>query len=165
LAQHLPNFGQFKKEREKRLATFKKEKDLLDEEHLPSPIRPANQPAGPIPAIRALVAAAVDRIGSYGDLNNKQQVVALIDEEMCINCGKCYMTCNDSGYQAINFDPVTHLPKVNADCTGCTLCLSVCPIIECIKMIPRKTPYIPKRGIPLGEHSYRLPAVSHSQDF
>ncbi len=80
LAQHLPNFGQFKKEREKRLATFKKEKDLLDEEHLPSPIRPANQPAGPIPAIRALVAAAVDRIGSYGDLNNKQQVVALIDE-------------------------------------------------------------------------------------
>lgn len=27
------------------------------------------------------------------------QVQALIDEEMCINCGKCYMTCNDSGYQ------------------------------------------------------------------
>lgn len=23
----------------------------------------------------------------------------MIDEEMCINCGKCYMTCNDSGYQ------------------------------------------------------------------
>lgn len=42
---------------------------------------------------------------------------------------------NDSGYQAINFDPVTHLPKVNADCTGCTLCLSVCPIIECIKCV------------------------------
>ena len=51
---------------------------------------------------------------------------------MCINCGKCYMTCNDSGYQAIVFDPVTHLPRVNADCTGCTLCLSVCPIIDCI---------------------------------
>lgn len=27
------------------------------------------------------------------------QVQAVIDEEMCINCGKCYMTCNDSGYQ------------------------------------------------------------------
>lgn len=27
------------------------------------------------------------------------QVQALIDEDMCINCGKCYMTCNDSGYQ------------------------------------------------------------------
>lgn len=52
---------------------------------------------------------------------------------MCINCGKCYMACNDSGYQAIEFDPETHLPHVNNDCTGCTLCLSVCPIIDCIK--------------------------------
>lgn len=52
---------------------------------------------------------------------------------MCINCGKCYMACNDSGYQAIKFDPQTHIPTVTDDCTGCTLCLSVCPIIDCIK--------------------------------
>lgn len=37
---------------------------------------------------------------------------------MCINCGKCYMTCNDSGYQAIKFDEKTHLPTVTDDCTG-----------------------------------------------
>ena len=44
------------------------------------------------------------------------------------------MTCNDTGYQAISFDEETHLPKVNENsCTGCTLCYSVCPIIECIK--------------------------------
>ncbi|WAR22885.1 DPYD-like protein [Mya arenaria] len=73
--------------------------------------------------------------------------------DMCINCGKCYMTCNDSGYQAIVFDPETHLPKVNADCTGCTLCLSVCPIIDCIKMVTRTTPYVPKRGLPLRKPS------------
>ena len=42
----------------------------------------------------------------------RQHVVALIDPEMCINCGKCYMTCNDTGYQAIEFDPETHLPTV-----------------------------------------------------
>jgi len=162
--QHLPNFGPFMKERERLVAEAKEKEDLLAEEKHPEPLRPPNKPAGPIPAIRALIAAAVDRIGTYGDLNNKQQVVALIDEEMCINCGKCYMTCNDSGYQAIVFDPVTHLPKVNEDCTGCTLCLSVCPIIDCIKMIPRKTEYIPKRGVPLGG-SIRLPAVGPSQDF
>lgn len=51
---------------------------------------------------------------------------------MCINCGKCYMTCADSGYQSITFDSKTHIPKVTDDCTGCTLCLSVCPIIDCI---------------------------------
>ena len=56
-----------------------------------------------------------------------------LPQDMCINCGKCYMVCNDSGYQAIEFERRTHLPLVNADCTGCTLCVSVCPIIDCIK--------------------------------
>ena len=72
---------------------------------------------------------ALSRIGTYGDLDNSQQVVAVIDEDLCINCGKCYMTCNDCGYQAISFDAKTHLPHVTDDCTGCTLCFSVCPVI------------------------------------
>jgi len=39
------------------------------------------------------------------------------------------MTCNDSGYQAIEFDKRTHITRVNEqNCTGCTLCYSVCPI-------------------------------------
>jgi len=161
--KHLPNFGPYKKEREEKIAAAKIEDDLLDENYRPKRLRPANQPSTPIPPIREIIAAAIDRIGAYNDLDNKQQVVAMIDEEMCINCGKCYMTCNDSGYQAITFDPITHLAKVNDDCTGCTLCLSVCPIIDCIKMVPRKIPYIPKRGIPFS--SSRLPAVTPSQDF
>ncbi|RXG55875.1 Dihydropyrimidine dehydrogenase [NADP(+)] [Armadillidium vulgare] len=48
----------------------------------------------------------------------------VVNKEMCINCGKCFMTCNDSGYQSIIFDARTHLPFVTKDCTGCTLCLS-----------------------------------------
>jgi len=93
-----------------------------------------------------LVGASRGNIGTYNSLDNKQQVVALIDQDICINCGKCYMTCNDSGYQAINFDHATHIPKVNeSDCTGCTLCVSVCPIIDCIQMVERKSPYVPKR--------------------
>jgi len=62
------------------------------------------------------------------------------------------MTCNDSGYQAIKFDPETHLPKVvEEDCTGCTLCVSVCPIIDCIEMVPRKDSYTPYRGFEYGD--------------
>lgn len=33
------------------------------------------------------------------------------------------MTCNDSGYQAIKFDPETHLPVVTDDCTGKDTCI------------------------------------------
>jgi len=100
-----------------------------------------------VPKIKDVIGSALDRIGTYADLNNKEQVVALIDEEMCINCGKCYMACNDSGYQAIKFDPSTHLPTITNDCTGCAICLSVCPIIDCITMVDRKGPYNPYRGI------------------
>lgn len=100
-----------------------------------------------MPTIKDVIGSALNKIGTYGDLNNKEQVVALIDEEMCINCGKCYMACNDSGYQAITFDPMTHLPHVTTDCTGCAICLSVCPIIDCIKMVDRDGPYLPYRGV------------------
>lgn len=34
------------------------------------------------------------------------------------------MTCNDSGYQAISFDPQTHLPHVTDDCTGKSMCVT-----------------------------------------
>jgi dihydropyrimidine dehydrogenase (NADP+) len=54
------------------------------------------------------------------------------------------MACNDLGYQAITFDPITHIPYVTEDCTGCT---SVCPIIDCIQMVPRTTTYEIKRGL------------------
>ena len=46
-----------------------------------------------------MVGRALGRIGRYEELDNTQQAVAIIDEDMCINCGKCYMVCNDSGYQ------------------------------------------------------------------
>jgi len=64
------------------------------------------------------------------------------------------MTCNDSGYQAILFDADTHLPHVTQDCTGCTLCLSVCPIPDCITMVHRSLPYVPNRGVPTGFEPY-----------
>lgn len=46
-----------------------------------------------------MIARALKHIGAYQELDNTEQVQALIDPDMCINCGKCYMTCNDSGYQ------------------------------------------------------------------
>lgn len=57
-------------------------------------------------------------------------------QDSCVNCGKCYMTCNDSGYQAIKMDPRTHVVQVLPDsCTGCTLCQTVCPIPGCIRCV------------------------------
>lgn len=52
-----------------------------------------------VPALQDVIGKALQYLGTFGELSNLEQVVAMIDEEMCINCGKCYMTCNDSGYQ------------------------------------------------------------------
>lgn len=52
-----------------------------------------------------MIARALKHIGAYVDLSNMEQVQAVVDEEMCINCGKCYMTCNDSGYQVGKAQP------------------------------------------------------------
>jgi len=93
----------------------------------------------------------------YGfQLENNDGLFLLENNIIVHNCGKCYLTCNDSGYQAIYFDPKTHIPKiVENECTGCTLCVSVCPIIDCIEMVPRKedNPYKPYRGIEFTEDS------------
>ncbi|XP_062834049.1 dihydropyrimidine dehydrogenase [NADP(+)] isoform X3 [Anolis carolinensis] len=146
--QTLPSFGPYLEQRKKIMAENKLK---LKEESGPfSQVETKHFiPKKPILTVKDIIGKALRYIGTYGELSNTEQVVALIDEEMCINCGKCYMTCNDSGYQAIQFDPEIHLPTVTDSCTGCTLCLSVCPIIDCIRMVSRTTPYEPRRGLPL----------------
>ncbi|KAL7298762.1 hypothetical protein TKK_0008508 [Trichogramma kaykai] len=145
LGKNVPHFGEYLKLREKVAAEIKEKSNLLEGD-LPL-TRPAPKPAKPIPRVNDVVGAALSNIKPYVKLDNSKQVVALIDDDMCINCGKCYMACADSGYQAIKFDAATHIPKVTDDCTGCTLCLSVCPIIDCITMVPKQIPHVIKRGV------------------
>ncbi|KFM57333.1 Dihydropyrimidine dehydrogenase [NADP(+)], partial [Stegodyphus mimosarum] len=143
VGKKLPNFGAFLAQKQAIISEIKANQDLLSEINEPKPNRPPREPQNSIPKVKDVIGRALNKIGTFSDLDITQQMVAVIDEEMCINCGKCYMACNDSGYQAITFDPLTHLPQVTDQCTGCTLCLSVCPIIDCIRMIARQTPYQP----------------------
>eukprot|EP00049_Salpingoeca_infusionum_P017385 m.352751 g.352751 ORF g.352751 m.352751 type:complete len:997 (-) comp16608_c0_seq1:207-3197(-) len=89
--------------------------------------------------VQDLVGLGLEHVKTYSELNNQEQVVAYVDPEICLNCGKCFSTCNDNGYQAITFDPVTHIPIVDEEkCTGCGLCESVCPALNCIQFKPRE---------------------------
>ncbi|CAH0397772.1 unnamed protein product [Chilo suppressalis] len=142
----LAHFGPYVKKREEILHEKRLKSDILGNNKVDSPFE-ANDIVDQVPRIKDVVGAALPRIGAYKNLDNTKQVVALIDDDMCINCGKCYMACADSGYQAIEFDAETHIPHVTDDCTGCTLCLSVCPIIDCITMVPKQIPHVIKRGI------------------
>lgn len=112
------------------------------------PVLPPVPAQTKVPTVNDICGLALHSVTNYTSLCG--QVVAAVNDDICINCGKCYMTCNDSGYQAIKFDAETHQPFITDDCTGCTLCVSVCPVPDCITMVERPTEYEPIRGVPLG---------------
>ena len=56
--------------------------------------------------VRGKGASHIEHITSM----SKEQKFPVISDDLCVNCGKCYMTCLDSGYQAITFDSKTHKP-------------------------------------------------------
>lgn len=154
--EKLPHFGHYKEKRKEILANLHKEGKFKEtiiphhnsSDHINGISSNGKNSYKQNPQIKDFIGRSLNHIATYTQLNNKEQVVALIDDDMCINCGKCYMTCADSGYQAITFDAKTHIPKVTDDCTGCTLCLSVCPIIDCISMVPKTIPHVVKRSKP-----------------
>lgn len=87
----------------------------------------------------------------FKDINHmsKDQKFPVINDDLCVNCGKCFMTCLDSGYQAIQFDTKTHKPIITSDCTGCGLCFAVCPVPGALLYGERPAeylPYQPQRG-------------------
>jgi dihydropyrimidine dehydrogenase (NAD+) subunit PreA len=62
------------------------------------------------------------------NLDRDTIVYPKIDRERCIGCGRCYISCQDGGHQAIAFDPETRQPRIiGTKCVGCHLCRLVCP--------------------------------------
>ncbi|CEM00688.1 unnamed protein product [Vitrella brassicaformis CCMP3155] len=147
----LPHFGAFEKRRiAMREERGKQTPPTPTAEEYTNPVIDAHADTVTPGKIDDLIGVSVRKyVKPHNDLKRSEQVLALIDESLCINCGKCYMTCNDNAYQAITFDPVTHLAKVVEDkCTGCGLCQAVCPVPHCIDFIPRPPdkPFFPCRG-------------------
>jgi dihydropyrimidine dehydrogenase (NAD+) subunit PreA len=110
------------------------------------------------------VGKSAPRIKQWGDLDLNYKIVAEIDQTKCINCGLCYIACEDGAHQSIRWDKVPteefiaangHTPHCSGGvevlagagggtvnkftikqdtCVGCNLCSLVCPVQSCITM-------------------------------
>ncbi len=73
-----------------------------------------------------------ERLDSFvlpSDLDRDTMVFPKIDRERCVGCGRCQISCQDGGHQAIVFDLDTRRPRiVGQKCVGCHLCRLVCPV-------------------------------------
>lgn len=85
-----------------------------------------------IDKLEDLVGTAVNNIIPAEDLDRSYIVYPEINKDLCVHCGRCYISCYDGGHQALLWDKENR--KVTLDkekCVGCHLCATVCPT-QCI---------------------------------
>lgn len=82
-----------------------------------------------VDSLEQLVGRANANIIPAENLNRDYIVYPSFDEEKCIGCGRCYISCYDGAHQAIEWNEETRKPHCNTDkCVGCHLCALVCPV-------------------------------------
>lgn len=83
-----------------------------------------------------LIGKAVPSVTDWQYLNLNYEEKAVIDQDLCIKCGRCHVVCEDTSHQAITHtvDGERHFEVIDEECVGCNLCVSVCPVDSCITM-------------------------------
>jgi dihydropyrimidine dehydrogenase (NAD+) subunit PreA len=102
-------------------------------------------------SIDDFVGMAVPNVTDWQYLNLNHIVKAKIDQDKCIKCGRCHIVCEDTSHQAITsmVDGQRHFEVIDEECVGCNLCVSVCPVEECITLEPMTEGVDPRTGQPI----------------
>jgi dihydropyrimidine dehydrogenase (NAD+) subunit PreA len=99
-------------------------------------------------SVRELTGKAVPSVTDWQYLNLNHVDKAFIDQDLCIKCGRCHIACEDTAHQAITttVKGERRFEVIEAECVGCNLCVSVCPIEGCITMRPLTSGIDPRTG-------------------
>ena len=77
--------------------------------------------------VKDVVGEALDTLSDTTDVLERDTVLfPRFDTENCLGCGRCYISCQDGGHQAIRMEEGK--PRLlGKNCVGCHLCRLVCP--------------------------------------
>ena len=80
-----------------------------------------------IGSVKDIIGAGLDSVSDTTDVLERDTVLfPAFDLDKCNGCGRCVISCNDGGHQAIRFE--NRKPKLDGSkCVGCHLCKLVCP--------------------------------------
>lgn len=92
-----------------------------------------------IAALDGLIGQSVEKYSDWGELDLNYKIVARINNDVCINCNKCHIACEDTSHQCIDMltseNGNAYLEVREEDCVGCNLCSIVCPVDGAIDMV------------------------------
>ena len=83
-----------------------------------------------------VIGRATPNVTDWQYLNLNYISKAKINQDSCIQCGRCHIACEDTSHQAITsmLDGKRHFEVIEEECVGCNLCVNVCPVENCITM-------------------------------
>ncbi|WP_026695666.1 NAD-dependent dihydropyrimidine dehydrogenase subunit PreA [Peribacillus kribbensis] len=92
-----------------------------------------------ISSVMDIVGKSVPKYSDWGNLDLNYNITARINQDVCIECNKCYIACEDTSHQCIDrlvdSNGVSFLKVREEDCVGCNLCSIVCPVDGAIDMV------------------------------
>jgi dihydropyrimidine dehydrogenase (NAD+) subunit PreA len=87
--------------------------------------------------ISDMCGVSLEKLVPLGKLDTKSRLVAHVDNGSCIQCDACLISCRDGGYQAVTRGTDKVYKVTEKLCSGCSLCMQVCPVPGCITMGPK----------------------------
>ena len=86
-------------------------------------------------SIQDFMGAAIPNTTDWKFLNLNYVAKAVIDQDACISCGRCFAACEDTSHQAIAMSDDREFTVIDEECVACNLCVDVCPVEDCITMV------------------------------
>ncbi|MFH1131016.1 MAG: NAD-dependent dihydropyrimidine dehydrogenase subunit PreA, partial [Pseudomonadota bacterium] len=89
-------------------------------------------------SVHDFIGKALVNVVDPSNLSHKTQAVSIINHDLCVGCGQCYLTCRDGAAQAITMNAERRPVVDENECFGCLMCKHICPIGDCItyKTVP-----------------------------